>query len=123
MQAMPGAKRRSRCPVACTLDLVGDRWTLLVFRDLLGGKRRFDQFLGSPEGIATNVLADRLARLEAERLVSRRPDPTDGRRFVYALTRRGQSLKPVMTALRDWGLKHVEGTRTSDFEKMLRQTW
>jgi DNA-binding HxlR family transcriptional regulator len=107
--------RRSSCPVASTLDLVGDRWTLLVLRDLFGGKRRFDEFLGSPEAIATNILSERLARLERERLVVRARDPDDGRRILYELTARGRSLQPVLVALRDWGLVNIEGTNTLQF--------
>ena len=111
-------ERRSDCPIACTLDLVGDRWTLLVLRDLFGGKRRFDEFLASPEHIATNVLSERLARLERERLVTRERDPDDGRRVVYRLTERGKSLGAVMRAIADWGLAHLEGTSTDRFDSM-----
>jgi len=107
--------------VACTLDLIGDRWSLLVLRDLFGGKRRFDEFLASPEGIATNVLTERLARLERERLVTRERDPDDGRRVVYELTQRGRSLSSVLGAIRDWGLRHVPETSLQDFEKMREQ--
>jgi DNA-binding HxlR family transcriptional regulator len=110
--AQMATERRSDCPVACVLDLVGDRWTLLVLRDLFLGKRRFDEFRRSPEGIATNVLSDRLARLEREGLVTRHRDEEDARRVLYALTPRGKSLGPVMRAIARWGLEHVEGTRT-----------
>ena len=109
---MTSQGRRSDCPIACALDLVGDRWTLLVLRDLLLlGKTRFDEFLASPEGIATNILSDRLARLEEEQLVERSRDPDDGRRVIYRVTERGKSFAPVLTAMRDWGLRNVEGTR------------
>lgn len=104
--------RRSDCPIACTLDLVGDKWTLLVLRDLLFfGKRRFDEFASSPEGIATNVLSDRLARLEREQLVARERDPDDARRVLYSPTERAKSLRPVLRAIVQWGLDNVEGTR------------
>lgn len=109
--AQMAIERRSDCPVACVLDLVGDRWTLLVLRDLFLGKRRFDEFRRSPEGIATNVLSDRLARLEREGFVTRHRDPEDARRVLYALTPRGKSLDPVMRAIARWGLEHLEGTR------------
>jgi DNA-binding HxlR family transcriptional regulator len=112
--------RRSTCPVACTLDLIGDRWTLLIVRDLLGGKRTFDAFLESPERIATNVLADRLARLEGEGLVERASDADDGRRFIYRLTERGRGLGAVMRVMRDWGLEHLAGTSLEHFEAMRR---
>lgn len=104
-------EKRSECPVACTLDLIGDRWTLLVIRDLFLGKRRFDEFRRSPEGIATNVLSERLARLENEGFVTRTHDPNDARRVIYELSERGRSLRPVMSAIVKWGLANVEGTR------------
>ena len=108
---MPAKHARSECPVACTLDLVGDRWTLLVVRDLFLGKTRFDEFRASPEGIASNILSERLRRLEELDLVERIPSPTHASRGTYRLTERGKSLRPVMIALRDWGLSHVPGTR------------
>lgn len=96
------------CPIACTLDLIGDRWTLLVLRDLWAGKSRFSEFLDSPEGIATNILATRLESLVASGLVAREPD--EGRARTYTLTQKGKSLRPVLTAIRDWGLAHIPGT-------------
>lgn len=114
--------RRSDCPVASTLDLIGDRWTLLVLRDLLGGKSRFDQFMSSPEGIASNVLAERLARLEGERLILRQRDPEDGRRVEYRLTDRGKSLLPVILAVRDWGMQHIPGSSMRQFAAMSAPT-
>jgi len=101
---------RSNCPIACTLDLVGDRWTLLVLRDLFFGARYFDDFQQSPEGIATNILGDRLRKLERDGFVSRTRDAEDARRFCYALTARGKSLKPVLLALARWGAEQIEGT-------------
>jgi DNA-binding HxlR family transcriptional regulator len=102
---------RSDCPVACTLDLIGDRWTLLVVRDLFLKKTRFDEFLSGPEGIATNILADRLRKLEQMQLVERIASPTHRARASYRLTAKGQSLAPVVCAIRDWGLTYVPGTR------------
>lgn len=101
---------RSNCPIACTLDLIGDRWTLLVLRDLLLGSHYFDEFLASGEGIATNILGDRLRKLERDGFVTRARDEVDARRFRYALTERGKSLKPVLLALAQWGIAHIEGT-------------
>jgi len=103
--------RRSSCPVACTLDLIGDRWTLVVVRDLLFGKTRFAELLESPEGIATNILADRLHRLEEAELVERIPSETHRARGSYRLTLRGESLRPVLKAVMTWGLAHLPGTR------------
>jgi DNA-binding HxlR family transcriptional regulator len=103
--------RRSDCAVACTLDLIGDRWTLLVVRDLLNGKRYFDDFLHSPEGIATNVLSARLRALCEQGLVEKTPDPTDQRRYSYQLSEDGQRLGELLGAIAAWGLKHFPGTR------------
>jgi|SRR5947209_7192252 len=114
MQVEPESARprRSACPVACTLDLVGDRWTLLVIRDLMLGKRRYGEFLASAEGIPTNILADRLRRLEQAGLVSSSLYGRHARRKEYVLTEAGQALGPVVRAVRDWGLSHLPDTRT-----------
>jgi DNA-binding HxlR family transcriptional regulator len=105
---------RSPCPIAGSLDLVGDRWTLLVVRDLLWGKQRFQEFLRSPEKIPTNILAERLVRLEAAALVTRSPYQDNPPRFRYALTRKGRDLGPVLSAFVDWGERHIPGSRTLD---------
>ena len=102
--------RRSLCPVACALDVMGDRWTLLVIRDLLGGKRRYGDFLASAEKIPTNILADRLKRLEREGLIARAPYSTRPPRDEYHLTPEGRELGRAVDALATWGLKHCPGT-------------
>ncbi len=107
---MKSKSRRSVCPVACTLDLIGDRWTLLVVRDLLCGKSQFKEFCASPEGIATNILSDRLGRLQEHRLVERHPSTERGVRYAYRLTDKGMALEPLLQAIADWGLDHIEGT-------------
>ncbi len=107
----PSDSRRSPCPVACALDLLGDRWTLLVVRDLLLGRRYFEEFLSSPEGIATNILSDRLKLLIAQGLVEKVPDEGDRRRFVYRLTPRGRSLRQVLVPLARWSLENIPGTQ------------
>ena len=103
---------RSPCPVAAALDILGDRWTLLVVRDLFRGHTRFGQFLGSPESIPTNLLADRLSRLEEAGVVSRKPYQHNPPRYAYRLTAKGRSLGPVLKALVAWGKSHAPGTRT-----------
>ncbi|MGB7193315.1 MAG: helix-turn-helix domain-containing protein [Collimonas pratensis] len=103
-------KRRSVCPVACTLDLLGDKWTLLVVRDLLHGKSHFKEFLASPEGIATNILAERLARLTANGLIERCPSGDTVGKEGYRLTEKGLSLRALMAQIRSWGLDHIDGT-------------
>lgn len=113
---------RSNCPIACTLDLIGDRWTLLVLRDLFLGKSRYDDFLASPEGISTNVLADRLKRLEASGMVSKRPYGSHRRRMAYELTERGRGLSKVLEAMAEWGLTHVPDTALLPEAEVLRKT-
>jgi DNA-binding HxlR family transcriptional regulator len=103
--------RRSQCPVACSLDVIGDRWTLLVVRDLFAGKSRFGDFASSAERIPTNILAERLKRLEAAGLIESTAYSEHPPRFDYSLTRRGQDLGPVLDAMANWGLEQFPGTR------------
>jgi DNA-binding HxlR family transcriptional regulator len=102
---------RSRCPVACSLDVLGDRWTLLVIRDLFAGKSRFGEFMTSPERIPTNILAERLKRLERAGLIATTPYSEHPLRVDYRLTERGQALAPVVNAIAVWGLAQFPGTR------------
>jgi DNA-binding HxlR family transcriptional regulator len=102
--------RRSVCPVSCTLDLIGDKWTLLVIRDLFSGKTKFKEFIQSPEQIATNILTQRLTRLEEHGLVKRQPSDVHAGRCDYVLTAKGLTLLPVLRAVAVWGLQHIEGT-------------
>ncbi|MGH3169678.1 MAG: winged helix-turn-helix transcriptional regulator [Trebonia sp.] len=109
--ASPRPSLRSPCPIAGALDLLGDRWTLLVMRDVVFyGKTRFADFLASPEGISTNVLAERLARLERYGLVERRCYQVRPPRDEYHPTARGRDLLPLMRELMCWGQQHVPGT-------------
>jgi DNA-binding HxlR family transcriptional regulator len=101
--------RRSECPIASSLDILGDKWTLLVVRDLLDGKTRFSQFERSPEGIPTNILSDRLRRLEAAGLLGRARGAASGR-MEYHPTVAARSLRPVLLALASWGNENLEGT-------------
>jgi len=96
-----------RCPVAKTLELVGDRWTLLLVRDLLGGTRRFQDLEASLPGIAPNILSDRLKLMEEHRLVRRRFYSDHPPRAEYALTDKGRELGTVVGALAAWGSRHV----------------
>ena len=102
---------RSPCPVACALDLFGDRWTLLIVRDLVLGRTRFKDFASSPEGIPTNILTDRLGRLVQHGVVKQIPAEDGTKRRAYQLTDKGAALRPVLEAMRDWGLQWEEGTR------------
>jgi DNA-binding HxlR family transcriptional regulator len=95
------------CPVAKSLELVGDRWTLLIVRDLLGGARRFQDFQQSLKGIAPNILSDRLKLMEEHGLVSRRFYSDHPPRAEYTLTDKGKELGVVVSALASWGSRHV----------------
>jgi DNA-binding HxlR family transcriptional regulator len=105
------ARRRSLCPVACSLDIFGDRWTLLIIRDLFLGRARFKDFTASPEGIPTNILADRLERLLAHGVVLQIPAEDGTKRLAYRLTEKGRALGSVLKAVRDWGLAWDKSTR------------
>jgi DNA-binding HxlR family transcriptional regulator len=102
---------RSSCPVACMLDLVGDRWTMLVIRDLFLGRTRYKEFADAPEGIPTNILAERLERLVESGLVKQELLVEGGKRMCYRLTPMGRSLRPVLEAMRDWGLTWIPETK------------
>jgi len=104
-------ERRSFCPVACSLDIFGDRWTLLIVRDLFLGRTRFKDFTASPEGIPTNILADRLERLLAHRVVEQIPAADGTKRLAYRLTEKGKALGPMLKAMRVWGLAWDKSTR------------
>ena len=101
---------RSGCPIASTLDFVGDKWSLVLVRDMVNGKRRFAEFLDSPERIATNILADRLNRMEAAGLVERSAYQARPERFEYRLTDMGEDLLPVAQAMCRWANAYLPGT-------------
>jgi DNA-binding HxlR family transcriptional regulator len=103
--------RRSPCPIANTLDLIGDKWTLLVVRDLLFmNKRLYGELAESAERIPSNLLADRLRRLEEAGLVDKKPYQTNPVRYEYQLTPKGRDLFPVLREMINWGNKHIPGT-------------
>lgn len=115
-------ERRSPCPVACTLDTIGDRWTLLVIRDLFLGHSRFREFVASPEGIPTNILTNRLNRLLEQQIVEQIPAEDGTKRHAYCLTKKGRALGPLLIALRDWGLAWEPGTQSFPKIKSSPQT-
>jgi DNA-binding HxlR family transcriptional regulator len=101
------SKRRSGCPVSISLEVFGDRWSLLIVRDLMvRGLRTFRDFEESGESIATNILADRLQKLEANGIITAEAEETDGRRVNYRLTEKGIDLAPVLLDLLIWGARH-----------------
>lgn len=104
-----GRARRSGCPLNASIEMLGDRWSLLIIRDMmLRGSRTFKEFLESHEKIATNILADRLRKLIAYGIITTKPDPADGRKQIYLLTRKGIDLAPVMTEMVLWAARHEE---------------
>ncbi|NOX76734.1 MAG: helix-turn-helix transcriptional regulator [Gammaproteobacteria bacterium] len=105
--------QRSSCPVACTLDILGDKWTLLVVRDLFAGKKIYSDFQKSPEIIPTNILADRLKRLVAHDIAKKKPYQTHPIRYEYTLTTKGKDLGSILKAIVIWGEKHIPGSKAS----------
>jgi len=101
-------RRKIRCPVAATLDLVGDRWTLLIIRDLLRGHHRFSELQRTVEGIPASVLSERLKVLEREGIVTRRLYSEHPPRAEYVLTPKGHGLGVVVGALASWGERYAE---------------
>jgi len=100
---------RSGCPINLTLEILGDRWSLLVLRDMMFGNRRhFREILGkSEEGIASNILADRLKKLQAQDMITRADDPTHKQKAIYSLTEKAIQLVPIMAMVGGWGRKHL----------------
>jgi DNA-binding HxlR family transcriptional regulator len=102
-------KWRSGCPLNASVEILGDRWSLLIIRDMmLRGFRSYKQFLESYEGIATNILADRLRRLIAHGIITTKRDPSDGRKTIYSLTPKGIDLGPVLTEMVLWAAAHED---------------
>ena len=100
--------RRSDCPISCVLDLIGDKWTLLILRDMLFfNKSRFEEFLESSEKISTNILTDRLHKLEAGGLITKTPYSSHRLRMSYSPTEKGESLIPVLKEIVKWGRSNL----------------
>jgi len=116
---------RSYCPINLSLEIFGDKWTLLVLRDMMfGGKRHFREFLQSEEGIASNILADRLALLVEHGIVTRADDATHKQKAVYSLTEKGIELFPVIVMIGAWGSRHVPAAKKLErsARTMIRET-
>jgi DNA-binding HxlR family transcriptional regulator len=112
------AKRRSECPLNASVEMLGDQWSLLIIRDMmLRGASRYKEFLDGFEGVATNILADRLRKLAANGIITARPDSDDARKLHYRLTRKGIGLAPVLTEMVLWASQHE---RTGN-RKLVRQ--
>ena len=114
-------KRRSGCPLNASVEMLGDRWSLLILRDMmLRGFHSYKEFLTSYEGIATNILADRLRRLETYGIITTQPDPSDGRKLIYSLTPKGIDLAPVLTEMVLWAARHEETENQALVRQMQR---
>ncbi len=119
---MPGQKpkRRSECPLNASVEMLGDRWSLLIIRDMmLRGFRTYKEFMECYEGIATNILADRLKKLVAYGIITAEPDPSDGRKLIYSLTAKGIDLAPVLTEMVLWAAAH-EDTGNQALVRLMR---
>jgi len=109
MKTLTEAGLRSDCPINTALEAVGDAWSLLIVRDLMfKGRKTYREFLEAEEGIASNILADRLQRLEALEIISKTRDPADARRYVYRLTEIGIDLAPMLVEMILWAARHFE---------------
>jgi DNA-binding HxlR family transcriptional regulator len=107
MRQKKASKRRSDCPLNASVEMLGDRWSLLIIRDMmLQGARTYKEFLDCYEGIATNILADRLQKLQAYGIIAAEPDPRDARKVTYLLTPKGIDLAPVLTEMVLWAAAH-----------------
>ena len=114
------SKRRSDCPVSSSLDIFGDKWSLLIIRDLMDAKEcTYGDFLKSPEGIATNILATRLQNLEENKLIEKLDHPDSKAKVLYRLTRKGIDLAPVMIEISLWAEKYF--SISSDRKSMLKE--
>ncbi|MFE1772379.1 winged helix-turn-helix transcriptional regulator [Streptomyces sp. NPDC059008] len=111
---MPRRSYDQYCAVARALDAVGDRWTLLIVRELLGGSRRYTDLHADLPGVSTDMLASRLKDMERDGLVTRRRLAPPGAAYVYELTARGRALLPALSALADWGAPALDGRRPTD---------
>src|SRR6267154_6794244 len=114
-------KRRSGCPLNASVEILGDRWSLLIIRDMmLRGFRTYKEFLGSYEKIATNILADRLQKLITHGIITTKCDASDGRKFIYSLTPKGIDLAPVLTEMVLWAAAH-EDTANQALVRQMRK--
>ena len=114
--------KRSLCPVTNSLEIIGDKWTMVIIRDLFLGKKTYGDFQRSPEGIPTNILADRLKRLERAGIVEKVPYQEKPVRYEYKMTEKGKDLNKVLKAVKEWGLKHIPGTSAKFAEELMKQT-
>src|SRR5690554_1932560 len=115
-------KFRSDCPISCSLDVFGDKWSLLIIRDImLRGKVSYSEFLESEERISTNILANRLTVLEEENIISKSVSSTNKSKFNYSLTEKGVDLLPIVIEIMDWGAKYNENSPRRELGKKIQK--
>lgn len=115
-------KGRSDCPISCSLDVFGDKWSLLIIRDImLRGKLSFSEFLASEEKIATNILVSRLNTLEAEKILVKEVSPDNKSKYLYSLTRKGADLLPIIIEIMDWGAKYNANCPRRELGKKIKK--
>lgn len=115
-------KTRSDCPISCSLDVFGDKWSLLIIRDImLRGKVSYSEFLQSEEKISTNILANRLNVLEAENILLKEVSPANKSKFIYSLTRKGADLLPIVIEIMDWGAKYNANSPRRELGKKIQK--
>ena len=115
-------KPRSDCPISCSLDVFGDKWSLLIIRDImLRGKLSYSEFLQSEEKIATNILVNRLSVLEAENILAKKVSPMNKSKFIYSLTKKGVDLLPIVIEIMDWGAKYNANCPRRELGKKIKK--
>jgi DNA-binding HxlR family transcriptional regulator len=115
-------KKRSDCPISCSLDIFGDKWSLLIIRDImLRGKASYSEFLISEEKIATNILVNRLSVLESEKILVKEVSPANKSKFVYSLTQKGADLLPIIIEIMDWGARYNENCPRKELGKKIKK--
>jgi len=111
-------KFRSRCPITYALDVFGDKWSLIILRDIvIRGKSHYQEFLGAEEGISTNILADRLSKLQSHGLIKKSKSPINNKQIVYSSTEKSRDLVPMMVEIISWSAKYDNNTGVSQAMK------
>lgn len=115
-------KQRSDCPISCSLDVFGDKWSLLIIRDImLRGKMSYSEFLNSEERIASNILVNRLGILESEKILLKEVSPLNKSKFIYSLTKKGVDLLPIVIEIMDWGAKYNANCPRKELGKKIKK--
>lgn len=115
-------RKRSDCPISCSLDIFGDKWSLLIIRDImLRGKMSYSEFLNSEEKIASNILVNRLSVLESENILVKEVSAQNKSKFVYSLTQKGVDLLPIVIEIMDWGAKYNSNCPRKELGKKIKK--